>query len=105
MCESETTIDPRDRQAVRKTLCDDSYSYAEAIVPTKSVVPPIRQGVRQKRAGYLSSAHTPGKEYKRQVDLAKKNCTDGGSNNLLDPNGEFMEECARQGCTQNESAT
>jgi superfamily II DNA or RNA helicase len=93
MCESDTGIDPETGKPVRKTLATYSYSYAAAILDkvcrTTEFIKVFGKGEATFRL--LIS----GKEYKRQIDLAKQKRTDR-LNILLDPHDEFMEECCRQ---------
>lgn len=93
LCECETDIDPETSKPVRKTVATHTYSYAEAI--GHRVCRPVEfikvYGRGEATYRLLSNNQT----FKRITDLAMKRKADRISV-LLDPEGEFMEESARQ---------
>jgi superfamily II DNA or RNA helicase len=95
LCDAEVSVDSDTGQPIRKTLPTYSYSYGEALGGKDNV---CRQVEFVKVYGKGESTYrllSNNKLFKKITDLAKKRKSDR-LNVLLDPNGEFMEECAQQ---------
>ena len=93
MCESAEEIDPETGRPIRRTLATFSYSYGRAI--TDKVCRPVEFIKVLGRGEATYRLLNDNSTYTRITDLARKRRTDR-LNVLLDPEGEFMEECARQ---------
>lgn len=95
LCEHEMDVDPETGKPIRRTLATHTYNYGEAIVD--GVCRPVEfvkvYGRGEATYRLISSANA--ETFKRITDLAKQRKADRISI-LLDPEGEFMEECARQ---------
>jgi type I site-specific restriction endonuclease len=97
LCETEEGIDDEGNQ-VRSTVPTFSFSYQHALAIDPVVGRPVCRKVEfatvigKGEVEYRSLANN--ETFKRVIDLAKQNKTDKLFH-LLDPEGDFMEECAR----------
>lgn len=97
LCDTEEGIDDEGNQ-VRSTVPTFSFSYQHALAIDPVVGRPVCRKVEfatvigKGEVEYRSLANN--ETFKRVTDLAKQNKTDRLFH-LLDPGGDFMEECAR----------
>jgi superfamily II DNA or RNA helicase len=93
LCEHEIDVDAKTGKPIRRTLATHTYSYAKAI--TDFVCRPVEFIKVYGRGEATYRLISNGDTFKRITDLARQRKADRISI-LLDPEGEFMEECARQ---------
>lgn len=93
LCEHELDVDPETGKPIRRTLPTHTYSYGDAINDFVCRKVEFIKVYGRGEATYRLLANN--ETYKRITDLARQRKADKLSI-LLDPEGEFMEECARQ---------
>lgn len=97
MCESEDDVDDEGNQ-IRRSKPTFSFSYQHALAIDPVVGRPVCRKVEfvtvigKGEVEYRSLANN--ETFKRVIDLAKQNKGDS-LYHLLDPDGDFMEECAK----------
>lgn len=93
LCECEIDVDAETGKPIRRTIATFTYSYAEAI--DEGVCRPVEFIKVYGRGEATYRLLSNDEIFKRITDLARQRKADKISI-LLDPEGEFMEECARQ---------
>lgn len=94
LCETVIDIDPVNSKPIRRTIPTYVYSYSDAL--NDRVCRPVEFIKVYGRGEATYRLLSNGQLFKRITDLAAQRKADRLSI-LLDPEGEFMEECARQG--------
>lgn len=95
LCEHDLDVDPVSGKPIRRTLSTYSYDYGEAIADYVCRPVEFIKVYGRGEATYRLVNGANAETFKRVIDLARQRKADR-LGVLLDPEGEFMEECARQ---------